>query len=221
MNTVQDEKRDLNTVYDAVMFDLLTALLDSWSLWDGVAGSQAVGRRWRKRYLEITYATGAYRPYEILVREAAVAEGLPETLGAQLEARWDELQSWPESNGTLERLRAAGLRLGVVTNCSEALGRRACGLLGVPFDVIVTSERAGFYKPDERPYRLCLEELQTTPQRTLFVAGSMFDLVGTARVGLPTFWHNRIGAVPPPGHPPALLVARNLERLPEIALGGA
>jgi hypothetical protein len=29
--------------YDAVVFDLLTALIDSWTLWNAVAGSQAAG----------------------------------------------------------------------------------------------------------------------------------------------------------------------------------
>jgi hypothetical protein len=62
--------------YDAVVFDLLTALLDSWTLWNEVAGSAENGLRWRKRYLEITYGCGAYRPYETLVREAAEAAGL-------------------------------------------------------------------------------------------------------------------------------------------------
>ena len=36
--------------YRAVMFDLLTALLDSWSLWNRVAGSARVGLAWRRRY---------------------------------------------------------------------------------------------------------------------------------------------------------------------------
>src|SRR5437868_274238 len=31
----------------AILFDLLTALLDSWTLWDAVAGKPADGRRWR------------------------------------------------------------------------------------------------------------------------------------------------------------------------------
>ena len=55
--------------YDAVVFDLLTALLDSWTLWNAVAGSEADGLRWRRRYLEITYGCGRYRPYETLVRK--------------------------------------------------------------------------------------------------------------------------------------------------------
>jgi len=40
--------------YSAVMFDLLTALLDSWSLWNEVAGSEEVGVAWRTRYLKLT-----------------------------------------------------------------------------------------------------------------------------------------------------------------------
>lgn len=61
------------------------------------------------------------------------------------------------------------------------------------FDVVVNAERAGFYKPDGQPYRLALEELGVEAARTFFVAGSPFDLVGCAKVGLPVYWHNRIG----------------------------
>ncbi len=81
--------------FDAVLFDLLTALLDSWSLWDSVAGSTEAGRRWRAEYLRITYRTGAYRPYEDLVAEAAAAVGLPRRLAADLEDRYGELRPWP------------------------------------------------------------------------------------------------------------------------------
>ena len=46
-------------------------------------------------------------------------------------------------------------KLGVVTKCSEESGRIAADLLGEPFDVIVTSEQAGFYKPDPEPSSRC------------------------------------------------------------------
>src|SRR4051812_878357 len=46
--------------YDAVVFDLLTALIDSWSLWNAVAGSAEAGMRWRRRYLQLTYQAGVY-----------------------------------------------------------------------------------------------------------------------------------------------------------------
>ena len=47
--------------YDAVLFDLLTALLDSWTLWADVAGDPRAARRWRERYLALTFSTGRYR----------------------------------------------------------------------------------------------------------------------------------------------------------------
>ena len=77
----------------AVVFDLLTALLDSWSVWHAAAGSAGDGRRWRARYLELTYGCGVYRPYETLVAEAARDAGLPLDVAAALRARWDTLQS--------------------------------------------------------------------------------------------------------------------------------
>src|SRR6185437_974689 len=142
--------------YDAVVFDLLTALIDSWTLWNAVAGSEADGLKWRRRYLEITYGCGAYRPYEMLVREAARDVGLPERLGDELDRRWPELQPWPEAPTVLKQL---GLR--------QAVDR-----VGVPFAVIETAESIGFYKPRPEVYRTVLQRLGTAPDRTLFVAGS-------------------------------------------------
>ena len=101
----------------------------------------------------------------------------------------------------------------MVTNCSEALGRRAAARVGIPFDVVVTSERAGFYKPHPAAYRMALAELGLPPQRVLFVAGSGFDLIGTAGVGMPTLWHNRAGIAAPPQAPPPLAQARTLREL--------
>ena len=190
--------------FDVVLFDLLSALLDSWSLWNNVAGSEADGRRWRAEYLRITYRTGAYRPYEELVAEAARAAGLSPGLASVLDARYAELQPWPEVKTVLTALASGGVRLGTVTNCSERLGHIAAARVGVPFDVIVTAERAGWYKPDPHPYQLAIEALDASVSRCLFVAGSAFDLVGTARVGLSTYWHNRVGMARPPEAPAPL-----------------
>lgn len=203
--------------YDAVLFDLLTALLDSWTLWNTVAGSESAGRTWRAAYLKLTYGTGAYRPYETLVREAAEIAGFPPTLADDLERRWDELTPWNDATATLKQLEGR-VKLGVVTNCSDRLGRRAADRVGVHFDIVVTSERAGFYKPDPRPYRMALDELGVSPEHTLFVAGSAYDLFGTSVVGLDTYWHNRVGLAPPDGAPPARWHERTLAALPAIAL---
>ena len=90
-------------------------------------------------------------------------------------------------------------RLGVVTNCSERLGHRAAALLGVEWDVVVTSEEAGYYKPDPRPYALALARLEVEPPQAAFIAGSGYDMFGTSKVGLRTYWHNRVGLTLPDG----------------------
>ena len=187
--------------YAAVLFDLLTGLLDSWSLWDAVAGDERTGRRWRTAYLRRTYAAGRYRPYPELVADAARDQDLDPALADQLVVRWDELQPWPEAVAVLTDL-AGSVPLGVVTNCSEQLGRRAVQRVGVPFEVVVTAERAGAYKPRPEPYRHALEELAVVPEAVLFVAGSPNDLIGARAVGMPVWWHNRVhldrGAAPSP-----------------------
>lgn len=205
--------------FDAVLFDLLTALLDSWTLWNIVAGSPQEGRKWRGAYLHRTYETGAYRSYEALVAEAATEVGLSPTLAAQLAARYGELEPWPDVHAVLGALRREGVALGVVTNCSEELAAKAIACAGVDFDAVVTAERAGFYKPDRRPYEMALIELGVAPGRCLFVAGSAYDLFGTSRVGLPTYWHDRIGMAAPPNAPKPIAHHRSLYALLELVRG--
>src|SRR4051794_36394702 len=88
--------------FDAVVFDLLTALIDSWTLWNCAAGSAEDGLRWRRQYLELTYAAGRYRPYEAIVHEAAIASGVDATAADRLMALWPELPLWPETPRILD-----------------------------------------------------------------------------------------------------------------------
>ena len=203
--------------YDAVAFDLLTALVDSWTLWNDVAGSPEDGMRWRMRYLEVTYSCGTYRPYETLVREAAIAVGLPASLADDLTARWDELQPWPEAPGVLTEL-AQHVPLGVATNCSVDLGSRAARRVGDMFKVVLTAEAVGWYKPRPEPYEAVARALGARPERTLFVAGSAVDVPGARGVGMPVYWHNRIGRPPQPGAVPDY-EETSLDHLLDVVLG--
>ena len=183
------------TPYAAVAFDLLTGLLDSWTLWDRVAGSSAIGRAWRGAYLSLTYDAGAYVPYESLVAEAARAVGAPASLADALVAEWDSIEPWPDAIATLQQL-AVRVPLAVVTNCSNVLAARAMAKLSdVPFVTCVTAEAVGAYKPDPRTYRRMLDDLGATPSETLFVAGSPFDIAGASSAGMSVYWHNRAGLV--------------------------
>ena len=205
------------TRYDAVAFDLLTALIDSWTLWNRAAGSETDGLRWRCAYLRLTYGCGSYRPYEDLVREAAYEASLAGDAPARLTATWDALEPWPEAKGILDGLAARGLPLGVATNCSIALGTRAAARVGVPFAALVTAEEAGFYKPHPEPYRAMLKKLGTDPARTLFVAGSPADIPGASSVGMPVFWHNRAGLPLLADAARPLLTAETLDPLRDLA----
>jgi 2-haloacid dehalogenase len=196
----------------AVLFDLLTALLDSWTIWNAAAGSPAMGKAWRAEYLRLTYGCGAYVPYEQLVREAARTVGLPDAAAVALEARWPELAPWSGVPAALEALQAR-TKLAVVTNCSRRLGLLAAARLNVRWDCVMTAEEAGYYKPDPRPYRLALARLGVPATEAAFVAGSGYDLFGTAAVGLRTYWHNRAGLERPGGAPPTDFESRALDNL--------
>lgn len=88
----------------------------------------------------------------------------------------------------------------VVTNCSALVSARRCAL-GHPLGCGCHLEEAGFYKPDPRPYQLALVRLGVQSKDAAFIAGSGYDLFGTARVGLRTYWHNRVGLARPEGAP--------------------
>lgn len=204
----------------AIIFDLLTALLDSWSLWDRAANNDPEqGYKWRRRYLELTFGSDVYRPYEELVRTSAKDVGLPEAAPAYLIDNWDDLQPWPEVKQTLQQLKAKGYALGVVSNCSIKLGRRAlqrCETAdSTTFDAFITAEEVGFYKPHPNTYQAIISALGVKPDEAIFVAGSSGDVVGAARAGMQVVWHNRIGLPALPGSAP-LIEARSLD----VALEG-
>jgi 2-haloacid dehalogenase len=179
--------------YTAVGFDLLTALLDTWSLWSAVAGDRALGMRWRGAAQDLLRGK-PYRPYEEIVAEAAVSVGLDAKRSTEFLSRWTELAPWPDVPAVLDRLD--GMPRFIVTNCSRSLGRLAARRAG-RFVFVITAEDAGAYKPDPHPYRMALERLEVDAAEVLFVAGSAHDVGGAARVGMDVYWANRGGAPAP------------------------
>ena len=179
--------------YAAIGFDLLTALLDTWSLWSDVAGGRALGMRWHAAAQELLRGK-RYRPFDDVVREAASQVGVPRAGADALLRRWGEFEPWPDVPPVLAKLD--GTKRFIVTNCSRKLGRLAAFRAG-SFDLVVTAEEAGAYKPDPLPYRMALDRLALDPAEVLFVAGSAHDVGGAARVGMDVYWANRGGAPAP------------------------
>ena len=138
--------------YAAVGFDLLTALLDTWTLWSEVAGDRARGMRWHAASQTMLRGK-SYRPFEEIVRQSASEVGIAPSQARRLIERWGEFEPWPDVPGVLEKLD--GTKTFIVTNCSRKLGRLAAFRAG-RFDLVVTAEEAGAYKPDTLPYRMAL-----------------------------------------------------------------
>ncbi len=199
--------------YEAIGFDLLTALLDTWSLWKRVAGDDALGLRWHASSQSLLRGR-EYRPFEDIVRDSARDVGLAPDRPDELLARWGEFSAWPDVPDVLARLDDRYRRF-IVTNCSARLGWLATTKVGAPFDLVMTAERAGAYKPDPRPYRAALDALGLDAARVLFVAGSAHDVGGAARAGMDVYWANR-GGVPAPADATARHESRDLGALPQL-----
>ncbi|HUG56558.1 MAG TPA: HAD-IA family hydrolase [Candidatus Limnocylindrales bacterium] len=197
--------------YDAIGFDLLTALLDTWRLWDEIAGDHATGARWHAASQSLLRGR-PYRPFEDIVRDATREIGLPAERADALLARWGDFAPWPDVPAALAALPAVPRF--IVTNCSERLGALAAARAGT-FDLVMTAERAGAYKPDPRPYHAALDALGLAGARVLFVAGSAHDVGGAGRVGMDVYWANR-GKVPAPDDGRALREEPDLRALPEL-----
>jgi 2-haloalkanoic acid dehalogenase type II len=197
--------------YDAIGFDLLTALLDTWSVWSDVAGGRELGMRWHAASQAMLRGQ-PYRPFENIVRDSARDAGTSPAQAEEMLRRWGEFEPWPDTPGVLAQLR--GYRRFIVTNCSRRLGTLAAKRAG-EFELVVTAEEAGAYKPDPRPYRLALATLGLEPARVLFVAGSAHDVGGAGRVGMDVYWANR-GNVAAPPDASALVTSPDLLALPEL-----
>jgi 2-haloacid dehalogenase len=200
--------------YAAVGFDLLTALLDSWSLFADAAGGREIGMRWHAASQSMLRGK-PYRPFEDIVRDGASTVGIERARADELLLRWGEAAPWPDVPGVLSRL--SGYTRFIVTNCSVRLGALAAARAG-EFDLVMTAERAGAYKPDPRPYQAAVDALDLQHKPVLFVAGSAHDVGGASRAGMDVYWANR-GRVPAPADAKAIREEEDLRGLIEALEG--
>jgi len=90
----------------------------------------------------------------------------------------DGLEAFAGVQPVLERLRAEGRRLGVVTAKRRATVDLAFGVLPLEryFDAVVTSEQTEHHKPHPEPVLTALDRLGTKPEEAAFVGDSPFDM---------------------------------------------
>lgn len=116
-----------------------------------------------------------------------------------------------QSVESLQRLRAAGLRLGVVSN-SDGRVEQALEAAGLReyFDVVIDSALAGVEKPDPRIFHAALDALGVAPEEALYV-GDLYevDVLGARAAGMDAVLLGK----PEPGASPNCRVVVSIEHL--------
>ena len=108
----------------------------------------------------------------------------------------DSLPSWPvfpDAPEALKRLRSR-FRLAVISNVDGDLFRHSEDALGVMFSAVITSQQAGSYKPDPKPFYEAQELLGLDDDlgRWLHVGESLYHDIGPAnQLGIDSVWVNR------------------------------
>lgn len=199
-----------------VTFDCYGTLID----WEGGLGSflydlavqngepdPPIGRALREQWEAIQFdlIQGPYQSYE-----AILAESLRQ-LCHERDYTWDEqlgvdlvrwMRTWQPFHDTkpaLERVRAAGLRLVIISNTDRAIIAHSLRQLEVPFDDVITAEDCRAYKPSPTVFAQALDRIAVPAGQILHVGfGFKYDIGPAQGLGFKTAWINR-NAEPGPG----------------------
>jgi len=141
----------------------------------------------------------------------------------QDEVRWlvsqiESLKPFPDVIAALERLRAAGLKLAILSNGDRDMLEAAKPHIGFPFDRVISVQEAGYFKPHWKTYAKAEELIGEDRSSTLFVANHAFDCIGAKSFGMRSAFIDRrkrpFGETP---HQPDLIVANFAELAKTLA----
>lgn len=160
----------------------------------------------------LRYATTTHQPYQpyrnVLrhtLRQIMEQYGIPYR-AEDGEALLAAVRTWgpyPDVPPALERLRAAGIKLVILTNSDDDLMAENVARIGVPIDVVITAEQAGAYKPNLAAFHYMLDRLGCQPADLLHVAqGFEYDIVPAHALGWHRVWINRYGKQGDPAYGP-------------------
>jgi putative hydrolase of the HAD superfamily len=186
----------------AVVFDMYGTLTPSWpkSVWDEqkracaapLAISEdewvsALDAAWHER-LTGSFGTLAETFREIASRAGRTPtdEQLAEAVALRYAAYRRAQRLRPDAIGTLRALRADGLKIALVSDCTHDLADQWDELeLAEFFDATVFSCHEGVRKPDPRLFRAAAERLGVPPGSCLYVGdGGGDEMAGSAAVGM-------------------------------------
>jgi len=197
----------MTRAYDYVTFDCYGTLID-WASGIGDAFVQAAKRHGVRlsrdevlsahAEIEPVLQLGPYRSYRLVLRE--VAQRVAGRFGWEIDEEEADflpasLCEWPpfcDTNPALGRLRAAGYKLGILSNVDDDLLAATCRRLAVEFDLLITAEQVGSYKPAPAHFLRARERIGDA--RWLHAAQSWFhDIRPSGELELDIAWINRGG----------------------------
>jgi 2-haloalkanoic acid dehalogenase type II len=128
-------------------------------------------------------------------RAALLGHGLTagEAMVERLAAAIPTMGPHPEVPAALRRLRER-YKLAIFTNSDEDLILHNVARIGVPFDHVITAERAQAYKPSRQIFEYAYRSMGVTKEETVHVAMGMFlDMKACHELGVRGIWVNRLG----------------------------
>jgi putative hydrolase of the HAD superfamily len=188
----------------AVLFDLDQTLLDRKSSLAAFLRDQfsrfgeGLGNTgldaWRDRFLALD-AEGQTRKSVVYPQILRAFGGDPALGDAMIEDYARRFctfaREFPGMNGTLQALRAQGLKLGIVTNGETEFQTRSIDALGLGalVDEVLISEREGLRKPDAQLFQRAAQRLGAPMAHCLFVGDNpVADILGAHAAGMRTAW---------------------------------
>ena len=215
---------------DAYVFDAYGTLFDVHSAVRRHARelglqSQHFSEIWRAKQLEYTWVRalmGKYCDFWQLTSDAldyAFAVSAPDRRAMRLLLleSYRRPEAYPEVRGVLERLKASGARLAVLSNGSPemlAAAAESARILEL-LDEIISVDAIKSYKTDPRVYALVEKKLGVASPAVFFQSSNRWDVAGAVAYGLQAVWINRTDQPDEYGDLPPVAVMSSLRGLLE------
>lgn len=118
----------------------------------------------------------------------------------------------------LDRLHEDGFRLVTLSNGATSVADRllTAGNVRERFDLLLSVEDAGAWKPSPQAYAYAAKACEVAPEEMLMVASHPWDVDGARRAGLQSAWVNRSGGPFPATFQEATYAVPGIDALPDV-----
>jgi len=125
-------------------------------------------------------------------KEPHIKQAFSPSVREQFVSAWHHQRAWADVPGALQKLKhERGWETYVHANGSTRLQLDITKSAGLQFDLLLSSELLGLYKPAPESYLKALKVLQLRPEECVMVAAHAYDLRGARAVGIKTVYVHR------------------------------